>query len=271
VIYDSTVTPLPGNFPSLGYQATSTSEFGDEINFAGTFRLLQQVTVTLSSWGCETRVSPNNSCVTNPGATFAIPITSTIYNVGEGDTVGTQIATLTQTFNVPYRPSQDDTNCAGSDAGKWYSSSDGKCNNGLATNITFDFSALATVTLPDSVIYGISYNTSTHGYSPIGTDAACFSTPAGCPYDSLNVALTPAVTVGSQVNPGKAFLNSTWTGAYCDNGADGTGSFRLDSPTSACWTGYVPAVQFTAGTPPATGNLAWLYNFVRQFYAFRGR
>jgi len=66
-------------------------------------------------------------------------------------------------------------------------------------------------------------------------------------------------------------LNSTWTGAYCDNGADGTGSFRLDSPTSACWTGYVPAVQFTAGTPPATGNLAWLYNFVRQFYAFRGR
>jgi hypothetical protein len=28
----------------------------------------------------------------------------------------------------------------------------------------------------------------------------------------------------------------------------GTGTFRLDSPTSACWAGYVPAAKFTAYT-----------------------
>ena len=166
-----------------------------------------------------------------------MPITFTIYSVAAGDTVGSQIATVTETFDIPYRPSADNVNCSG---GTWYSSSDGACYNGFATNITFDFSSQA-VTLPDSVIYGISYNTSNYGYSPLGVSG---------PYDSLNVGLAPAVSVGSQVNPGKVFLNSTWSGAYCDKGTAGTGRFRLDSPgdeaSDACWTGSVPAVQFVA-------------------------
>jgi len=50
VIYNSIPAPLPGNLPSLGYQATQTTEFGDRIQFAGTARHLTTVTVTLSDW-----------------------------------------------------------------------------------------------------------------------------------------------------------------------------------------------------------------------------
>ena len=34
---------------------------------------------------------------------------------------------------------------------------------------------------------------------------------------------------------------------YCDVGLAGTNTFRLDSPTVACWSPYIPAVQFKAG------------------------
>jgi len=53
VIYDSTVTPLPGNLPSVGGEAYAFGEVGDAVTFAGTARNLRDVTVTLSSWGCQ--------------------------------------------------------------------------------------------------------------------------------------------------------------------------------------------------------------------------
>lgn len=37
---------------SLGFQATSTDEFGDHIQFAGTERKLGGVVVAMSSWAC---------------------------------------------------------------------------------------------------------------------------------------------------------------------------------------------------------------------------
>jgi hypothetical protein len=265
-IYDSTVTPMPDNLPSIGFQATQTGQFGDEITFDGTARTLQQVAVTLSSWGCQTGGWPTSDCVTTPGATFSVPITFTIYSVGANDAVGAVLATATQTFNVPYRPSADTTNCS---SGKWYDSQTGKCSNGIATNITFDFSSQS-VALPASVIYGISYNTTSYGLNPIGTSAACFSTPSGCPYDSLNVALSPAVVVGSKPHADTVFQDSATAGNYCDSASSPvTGVFRLDSPTSACWTGYVPAVQFTASTIPTSGPAAWIYNFQRLFNRFQ--
>ena len=94
------------------------------------------------------------------------------------------------------------------------------------------------VTLPESVIYGIAYNTTSFGYDPIVT-ADCNSEPLGCGYDSLNVSAastTPRKGVDYDVNG--VFLNSSWSGAYCSGT---TGTFRLDSP---CWTGYNPMVKF---------------------------
>ena len=249
-IYDSTVKPLPGNLPSVGAEAYAFNQFGDEVTFARDARNLKQVEVTLSSWGCQSGHWYSADCVTSRGATFSVPITLTIYSVGPNDTPGAVLATQTKTFEVPYRPSTDSVNCSG---GTWYDKKSKSCFNGLAYNVSFDFHAQH-LQLPDTVIYGISYNTSHFGPNPIGESAACYTSSGGCPYDSLNIALSPQVVVGAQVHPGTVFQNSPYGSEYCDGGSAGTGTFRLDSPTSACWTGYVPAVEFTASSKYKDGG-----------------
>ena len=100
--------------------------------------------------------------------------------------------------------------------------------------------------MPDTTVYGIAYNTSHYGPNPIGPSAACYTSSGGCPYDSLNIGLAPRVTVGSKPFPNTVYQNTVYASNYCDNGLDGVGVFRLDSASSACWTGYIPAVQFSA-------------------------
>jgi uncharacterized repeat protein (TIGR01451 family) len=248
VIYDSTVIPLPGNLPSVGAEAYGFKEIGDAITFAGTSRNLNAVTATMSSWGCQNGHWNTADCVTTPGATFSIPITLNIYNAGS-PTPGSLIATKTQTFSIPYRPSSDNTNCTG---GKWFDGT--TCFNGQAHNITFDLTSLG-ITLPSSVVFGITYNTTSFGPNPVGTGAPCFSSSGGCGYDGLNVALSPAATVGSKPFPATLYWDNAFASNYCDNGTAGINVFRLDSPTSACWGGLVPAVQFIAA-PPTQPDLA---------------
>jgi len=258
VIYDSTTSPQPGNIVSEAFEATQTSEFGNEVTFApGSSTSLNSTTVQLSSWGCQTG-SWTGGCVTTPGATFSEPITFNIYNVGPGNTVGSLITSVTQTFNIPYRPSASPTQCPAYPT-TWYDAADGQCYNGLLTSVTFHFTG---VTLPSSVIYGVAYNTSDYGYSPYGDATACHATSAGCGYDSLNIGLTTAngPSVGTDPLPGYVFQNTGFGPFYCDGGAAGTGTFRLDSPsTPPCWGSdptnvgdystppwYIPAVQFVA-------------------------
>src|SRR6185503_2306480 len=105
-IYDNIPNPLPGNLSSWGFEATGTSEFGDRVMFApATPRNLSTVTVTMSSWGCQSGTWNGGNCVTTSGATFSHPITLNIYNVGPSNTVGSLIGSVTQNFNIPYRPS----------------------------------------------------------------------------------------------------------------------------------------------------------------------
>ena len=256
VIYDSTVRPLPGNVPSVGAEAYSFTELGDEVTFADTSRNLSRVTVTLSSWGCQAGHWTKANCVTAGGATFTVPITFNIYNLGAGNTAGSLIASKTQTFKIPYRPSSDNVRCTG---GRWFDGEQG-CFNGRAVNITFNFSAHH-LTLPDTVVYGIAYNTSHYGPNPIGQAPACYGTEAGCPYDSLNIGLAPKVTIGSKLFPNTLYQNAVFAGDYCDSGLAGVGVMRLDSPTNACWLdatqSFIPAVRFTAsggGQDDGTGG-----------------
>ena len=241
VVYDSTVSPQPGNLPSVGAEAYAFKELGDNITFAGTARRARTVTITMSSWGCQAGAWFSANCVTTPGATYSLPITLNIYNAGS-PTPGSLIATRTQTFAIRYRPSSDNVNCTG---GRWYQSSTGTCFNGIAQNIKFNLKSLH-LNLPNSVVYGITYNTSHFGPSPIGESVPCFSTSAGCFYDSLNIGLAPVVTVGTKSFFNTLYWNNAYAANYCDGGLAGTGIFRLDSPTDACWAGYVPAAQFKA-------------------------
>lgn len=252
-IYDDMPNPIPGNVPSQGFEATTALELGDQVQFsAGSPRALASVTVLLSSWGCAAGHWYSGDCVTPSGATFTHPLTLNIYNVGAGGAVGSLITTTTQSFAIPLRPSASPL-CTGTDAGKWYQTSSGTCFNGYATPVTF---TLPGVTVPNNVIISITYNTSHYGYAPIGESPACYSSSAGCGYDSLNVALVdPAVTqtVGVNPAPNDGYTAGATSYPYCDGGAGGIGTFRLD-PGPGCWTGFKPAFTVKASLPTATNK-----------------
>ena len=223
-IYDATPSPLPPNVASLGYQATQTAEFGDEIVFAGTNRRVTSVTVTMSAWALHA------SYPTLPAAGWTHPITLNLYGTNPLTPTlpGALIESTTQTFSIPWRPAADPT-C---DGGTAWRASNTLCYNGLAFEITF---ALDTV-VPDRIVYGIAYNTNTWGYTPIGTPG---------PYDSLNVGIPTGqlATTGTDVSPDQVFWNTKYAPFYADGGAGGTGTFRLD-------TGWAPygtvAAEFVA-------------------------
>ena len=253
--YDSVPKHLPGNLLSLGFEATSTSEFGNQVTFAAADHPMQlhDVVVTMSSWACQQGAWDAGNCATKGGAEFSWPITFNVYNppAPNSSTPGSLIATDTQVFKIPYRPSAS-PKCTGDQAGEWYSDSSKSCFNGLATNITFHFDD-SDVSLPSSVVYGVAYNTSTAGYAPVGIQP-CHATPQGCPYDSLNVGMSndpTDVSAGSDPNPGTVFWNTSYAPNYCDSGAHGVSMFRLDSPNDGCWSNGAP------NTLPAIVPAVW--------------
>lgn len=233
----------------MGFEATSTSEFGGTVAFTGAERTNPTVTVLMSSWGCQSRTSSPHSCQTTPGATFSEPITLNIYNTGTdtpGAAPGTLIASVTKTFAIPYRPSANPAQCSGNHAGQWYDSTTSTCYSGLATPVVFALDKPG-LTLPSQAVITVAYDTSNYGAHPFGTSTACFKSAAGCGYDSLNVAVTAPPTVGSDPLPNDAYLNSSWPGAYCSTTNPGIGSLALDT---GCWTGYEPAIEVQ--TPAVT-------------------
>jgi len=209
-VYNNIPSVLAGNYSSLGYQATQTAQFGDRITLDGTERRLQSVTVTMSSW------APSE----NYGGAFSFnhPLTLNIFADNGTGTPGSLLATRTQTFAIPYRPT-------------------GWGFNGIAFNATFDFSSL-NITLPDTLIYGLAYNTQTWGAAPLGVDG---------PYNSLNFALNKAggggVTVGANNDLDDVFWNTCTAGWYTDGGAGGVCTFRRDT----VWTGFTPMAKFVVG------------------------
>jgi hypothetical protein len=225
VIYDSIPAPLPPNVPSLGYQATQTSEFGDLIQFAGTGRLLNRVTLAMSDWALA---ADYPSFPGSSGPTWNHPLTLNLYNVdnsGPNPAPGALIATRTQTFAIPWRPPADPT-CPGGTA---WRASDGNCYSGLAFTVVFDFTGTA---VPNQIIYGVAFNTQTWGYHPIGAPG---------PYVSLNFGLAqlpPAV--GTNPFPDTAYWNTQTAGNYADGGAAGVGIFRRDTN----WTPFSGAATF---------------------------
>jgi hypothetical protein len=261
VLYKSLV-PAPGNVPSIGFEATSASEFGNQITLTRSAKIAT-VVVTLSSWGCQTR--PSGNCVTAAGSKFNEPITLTIDQAPATDPTiqpdtpgsglpGAQILSITKTFAIPYRPSANNAKCVGDEAGDWFDVARGECFAGFANTVTFNLSSLG-LTLPKNIVFGIAYNTSDYGAVPYGDATACHATTQGCGYDSLNVGLAQDpdnLGPGTDPHPGYVYWSTTFAGFYCDGGKAGTGTFRFDSPsTAACWGVY------PHGSPPTFGVAPW--------------
>lgn len=218
VVYNTLPSPAPSGIQSLGYQATSTAEFGDHVALAGTDRSLTGVTVALSDWAKK-----SDYPTVGDADSFTHPLTLNLYAVntsGPTPVVGSLIATKTIAADILYRP-------------EVYPS------NGIYQTVTFDFTGDG-ITLPDQLIATVAYNTQSYGSSPIGV--------AG-PYNSLNVGLASSLpSIGTDVNPDNAFWNTSFAGFYTDGGTGGVGTLRQD-------TGWAPdsiALSISAVPEPTT-------------------
>lgn len=233
-VFSNVSATLAPSYASLGYQATQTREFGDRITLGGTGRTLSSATVTLVDWAKQEDYDP-----TGVTTGFYHDFTLSFYQAGSGYSHGDLIASVTQTFFVPYRPT-------------------GWAYNGYAANITFDLSS-ANIVVPDEIVYGLTYNTQTYGPNPIGVSG---------PYCSLNFGLRSdvdgGITVGS-TDLDELFWNTSTAGWYTDGGLNGVGVFRMDDNWS-----YVPMIELKATPEPATlalvalGGLPLLRRVVRR-------
>ena len=247
VVYDAIQVPAPVSLPSLGYEATSTKEFGDDIYLAGTARHLVSTTVALANWALQSTPTNVAFCAANPSSCsatgFRHPITMNVYSVDRSAPVpkpGTLLGSVTQTVDIRWRP-EDDPSCdTPADPptvpvavlNHQYRGSDGICHSGYITNVTLDLTA-ANITVPDEIIVGIAYNTTHYGSPALGG--------AGGPYDSLNVALVPAPTTGVDVNLDDVFWNTSYAGFYTDHNAV-PGVFQQDT----LWTSQQPSFSLRA-------------------------
>ncbi len=158
-IYDSEPAKPLEHYASYSFGAHQIDELGDRVELAGEARVVQEITVGMNSWACETGAHQTDDCSTSEGATFDHDLTVHVYATDAAGTVGAELATVTQTFAIPYRPSADarcDGSIAGGDVGEWYSTADNNCYDGYSFPATFDLSALD-VELPDDVIVSVSY------------------------------------------------------------------------------------------------------------------
>jgi hypothetical protein len=255
-VYNSIPKSLPGNVASEGPEAYAFAELGDGLGLATTAGgTLNQVTVILSSWACQSGNWSAGNCVTASAATFSQLITLNVYMV-TGSTPGAQIGTIVQAFNIPYRPTSTPALCGG-DNQRWYDNKDKTCYHGIAVPI--EFSGLH-IPIPanNQIIVTLAYNTTDYGPNPIGR-TACNSTNAGCPYDSLNIGTdgngSSGLTggVGGVLFYDGIFVNYTLSATAC-SGNSVTGVLALDSP---CWTGFHPQIQVLANAnskPHTKGN-----------------
>jgi hypothetical protein len=238
VVYDSIPAgPLSSKFSSLGIQPNHELEFGDGVNLTQTGNV-HTVSWILRSFGCESRLSATQ-CVTTPGATFSVPITTNIYAVDPtaSTKVGALLGTRTQTFNIPYRPSSAPGRCP-SNVDYFFDTVSGTCANGLGVRVDLTFPT-GSVALPSPAIFTITFNTTTFGYSPIGTSTACWTSSGNCGYDQLNIsASTLGGPVGSAYDPNSVFQalatpTATYEGGDCSpTPLYNTSALQIDN---GCW------------------------------------
>lgn len=229
VIYSNAPVSLDPNYSSLGFQATSTNEWGDDITFAaGTSRNLLNARVVMSDWALRSNYV---GTVWDVPDGFTVPITLTLYAFGDGNAPGAAIATRTVNQFIAWRP-EDDPACG--PLGGFGTN----CYAGLAQSIMFD---LTGVTVPDRIIFGVSFNTETWGYNPIGAPG---------PYNSLNIGAFTTLTVGTRNTPDDTY----WANRFLTSNNNGV--FLRDQ---GGWADFAPMVEFTAqSTVPEPATYAML-------------
>jgi hypothetical protein len=242
-VYNSLPASGTVQVPSVGAEAHAFNQFGNEVILSKP-TTIGKISVTMVSFTCQTGGGAN--CATTENATFPTPITLTLYNASKSDpstgevTPGSVITTVTQTFQIKFRPSADPTNCTNPAR---FLASDGACHSGIDQNVVFQ---IGKKKLPVDVVWGVNYNTDNSGPNPIGG--------TGAPQDSLNVGFSSAVTTGISRYADSIFWDTRTLGNSCADPTSGnggpfvTGEFNKDGAcngTANSWAGLNPAAKFT--------------------------
>lgn len=225
VVYNNVPSPLPGNFASIGLEATSSSEFGGEIELAGKARSKPTLTVVMSSWACETGSIGEGTCKTvKPMKGFKVPVTVRVYAVGELEEG--PIAEKTKNVKMSFRPSSEPMKC---NTETWYDAADEACYHGFAFPISIKLGMLKR--MPKRSVITVSYPHSSG------------------PAQSLNVSVSEpsegTLSLGGQPVE-EWFVNSTWTGMYCTGTPGSLGPEGGTCSSEAEGTNYQPVFAVSA-------------------------
>jgi hypothetical protein len=270
--------------PALGFECCQVSQFGGAVQMTeppikkakDTFTIV----VGMDEYNCEhgswyTNGKPE--CTTTPGATFKLPVTLRVNNLGPGNAVGELLAEQTKEFTMPFRPSQNNEHCQGAhnvpngpeNFGAWYDKRTHECYIDNYFPISW---TLPIANLKQTAIISVAYNTTTYGAEPQGAKPCTeekngTETYDNCPYDSLNVgvnaiykkigpgeefeALPTAPSKGSDPLPEEVFLNTTASASspyFCNNASPGafapTGTYASGPKAGkGCWQYEQPAIE----------------------------
>jgi hypothetical protein len=189
VVYDGIPAVTPPSLTSESLQGNRIDELGEAVTPAGSARKAFEATIVMVTYG--------------PTPAYAWPITLNLYDPAD---LTHPFATWTKEFDIPARPPADPACGAGST--RWMADG-GTCYSGYAFPVTFELGGL---TLPDSFVYGITYDTQSVGQHPTGVEGN---------YNNLNVGLVSTPSTGT------VYLNAQ--NSYPIKGTGVTGSFGPDT------------------------------------------
>lgn len=225
-VYNNVPSPLPGNFASIGLAATSSTEFGGEIELAGKARSKPTLTIVMSSWACESGSVESNCTTLKPTKGFKVPVTVKVYNAAELEEG--PVAEATHNEKMLYRPSSTPEKCEG-DKERWFSAADNACYHGFAFPITVKLNRLKK--MPKRSVITVSYPHSSG------------------PAQSLNVSVSEpsegTLSLGGQPVE-EWFVNSSWSGMYCTGTVGALGPEGGTCSSEAEGTNYQPVFAVSA-------------------------
>jgi len=243
---------LPGSYPSQGVECCGLVKQGAELDLVAPISSSTQLssfTVVMEDWAKYADIAANNYPMTGISYntnTWTYPITLELWSTD----ATTLLATKTQSFAIPWRPTSDTTkctalthgDCGGGDFG-WYDKNSKQCFCGNAFDITFDLSgvSISGTSTYSSIVFAIAYNTATAGPVPNGV--------AG-PYNSLNVAVPQGLTASTGTISGNFWGECVTGNTYCPSasgffcGSDGS-TFEVvpNSAAATCWQTYFYGVE----------------------------
>jgi len=223
-VYDNVPATLPANFASIGLAATSTTEFGGEIELAGTARKQPTITVVMSSWACESgNWTEKGKCLSPKGKTFKVPLTVKVYaaaELSEGP-----VAEFTKMEKMKYRPS-DSTECVSGE--QWYDPTTKECSHGYAFPLSISLKRLKK--MPQKAVVTFSFP---HSSGPATSLNISVSEPEE---KTLSIGKDPVE---------EWFANSTYSEMYCP-GAKDVGKLGSEEGVGCQGVNYQPVISVSA-------------------------